>query len=157
MFNKLTSYIFILCLPFQFICSFAFSNQLEPSETSCQFYTDLQNAKLCPDTKYINQAEKLCKMYLRDQPYLGNEIQSFFPGVRKCLQEQLLLNLNNPSFCQNLEGFAIDSHIICYEENNYCDLSFLSKIKLGWLVKFNILHKTWFKTAQEINRTCSKN
>jgi hypothetical protein len=96
-------------------------------------------------------------MYLREEPFLGKEIQAFFPGVRKCLQEQLLLRIESPNFCQNINEIAIGSHITCYYENNYCNLSFLSKIKLGWLVKNNIIHKTWFKTAQEINRACLKN
>ncbi|MBK9323521.1 MAG: hypothetical protein IPM97_11370 [Bdellovibrionaceae bacterium] len=129
------------------------AQSLEPSATSCQFYRDLQSEYACPQSNYLQEAELLCEKYLKMEPELNEEIQGFFPGIRFCLQDRLREKLGS-QFCANLHEISIESHVSCYTENGFCDLSLRSKFILAWITWKKVFTSPWRETGQRINQSC---
>lgn len=128
----------------------------EPSTTSCQFYRDLQAQLSCPQSNYLNEAAELCEKYLKMEPHMNEEIREFFPGIRFCLQDRLREQLG-PQLCENLTEISVESHVSCYLENGFCDLSNVSKLKLAWITRDKVLKSPWRETGQQINQSCLLN
>lgn len=130
-----------------------FAQKFEPSETSCQFYQDLAQEYQCTQTNYLNEASQLCEKYLAHEPQMNNEIQIFFPKIRRCLQEKLQEQMG-PDFCDNLLYTSVDSHVYCYIEHGYCELSALSRAQLVWAIGRKLFKSPWLETGAKINQAC---
>lgn len=148
---------------FLFHCSPAFSERIHiaepnpdstrPSPSSCEFYLHLEEQLQCGADGYFQQVYPLCLEYLQNEKRLTKEIQDFFPRVRLCLQSELL-RLGSKLKCQSLDSVVIDSHLKCYTENEYCELSVVSKAQLAWLTLPSLESSLWRATAAAILNSC---
>ena len=125
-----------------------------PSKSDCEFYTELNNKIKCGKSNYLNEVQPLCEKYLLAENSLGSEIQIFFPNIRYCLQNELLKKLDE-NFCQNLNQISIESHVQCYVDNGYCELSPISQWRLIWITRSKIFKQPWLTTAHLLNGACA--
>jgi hypothetical protein len=134
-----------------------------PSSISCGYYQSLESELQCGPSSYISKwAGPMCEKYLEHETnpwkalFLTSELKAWFPRVRLCLQQKLEESKHELS-CAGLNDFAKSSHVECYIETNYCDLSPLSQIQLGRLSATALVLDTtglWQETLLGISEAC---
>lgn len=127
-----------------------------PSSQSCQYYQTLENSLQCgPDSYLIKSGYPLCEHYKRISPWMTDEIQKWFPKIRYCLQAALE-ERENEITCANLDQTALETHVDCYVQTGYCDLSLASKTQLSLVTLPRMTDSLWRKTAREILKACDR-
>jgi hypothetical protein len=127
---------------------------LVPSDSSCAFYSEIEELHQCGNESYLSDASYLCEKYLAAEPKLSAELQAFQKPIRLCLQKKLLEKSGANNFCSDLESTAVASHLECYHENNYCDLSREAKKQLRRLIGKKALEAPWFETGIRLLKSC---
>jgi len=148
------SYLIICGLLF---APLAVSATAQPSSESCAYYQSLEKELQCGPEAYLKKwAYPMCKKYLKLEPKLSAEVQAWFPAVRFCLQNSLALAQSQSQVnCENLDQVAIDSHVDCYVETGYCDLSDEDKSHLSGIMGSTIFSSAlWIETSLRITWAC---
>lgn len=132
------------------------STSVQPSKNNCSYYQLAEEQLQCGNKSYmIGTAYPQCLYYLKISKFLNHEIQNWFPQIRYCLQNEIEQNLHSIT-CDNINDFALNSHVNCYVSLGYCELSFLSKLQLTLITLPKLNEKIWQDTAKAINDECLK-
>jgi hypothetical protein len=116
--------------------SWAFNvDHCESSSSSCNFYQCAEREYQCGDKGYLmSVAEPLCDAaayeHISKTGKSNEQMSNFTKKVRYCLQEKVVEMSSNIKNCNDLKDKALDSHIPCFVNNGYCELSFLQKIRV---------------------------
>lgn len=115
-----------------FFGSFAVAMNCEPSSDACGFYGCAEKFEPCGKSGYNLQfGDKQCKKYLRAEPDTSPEMQEWLPKVRLCLQERMIDIMSETphgkKYCSTVNQLAFDSHVDCYLETGFCELSLEDK------------------------------
>lgn len=136
---------------------------LQPSPANCDFYQQIEEQMQCGPQGYFQKwAAPMCDKYIRSETnpvtglFLSQELKQWFPQVRMCLQEYLLSEIGTLT-CQNLDQHANQSHIECYIQTGYCELSAYAKLQLAGLSANAVLMDPvlWQQSAVEISKICT--
>lgn len=136
---------------------------LKPSAKNCEFYQQIEAQMQCgPDGYFQKWAAPMCEKYIRSQAnpitslFLSSELKQWFPKVRLCLQQYLLSEASHLS-CENLDEHANQSHVECYVETGYCELSTYAKLQLAGLSANAVFMDPvlWQQSALEISKICA--
>ncbi|MGZ5279725.1 MAG: hypothetical protein ACXWC9_07285 [Pseudobdellovibrionaceae bacterium] len=151
-----------------FLTSFALSNSslasMGPSALNCDFYQQIEDEMQCGPQAYFQRwAGPMCEKYLQSESnlfqslFLSSELKAWFPQVRLCLQEELALRFPD-LMCKNLDQHAKLSHIECYVQTGYCELSAYSKLQLAGLSANAVLldPNLWQHSIFEISQACAE-
>lgn len=124
-----------------------------PTNDSCNYYLCKASQLRCTDNDYpIRFGYRLCQRYLDDQAEAPRRLTAWLPKVRLCLQqkfEQLKV-----SSCSNIEDAAFSTHVDCYVQTGFCDLSNSDR---GWLIyetSWDMLYSESLRTAFAVNKAC---
>jgi hypothetical protein len=124
-----------------------------PSQDSCASYQCLENQKKCGAQSYIKTfGQPQCQKYLNMQPDVSNSLQIWFRNVRYCLQEKLIDNQKKS--CAELEKIGFDSHIECYLQTGFCDLSWADYTTVFRSVGASLFEGSSFTTGVQIEYAC---
>ncbi|MEZ0391833.1 MAG: hypothetical protein ACAH59_06440 [Pseudobdellovibrionaceae bacterium] len=136
--------------------SFSVSVQAaEPSSVTCEYYESLEQEMTCGPEGYLQKwAYPMCQMYIKKAPKLSGSLQAWFPEIRFCLQAKLH-EIKTELTCPNLEDLAIESHVSCYVETGFCNLSQSDQWKLMELINVNLFEPLWLETSARIVWACS--
>jgi hypothetical protein len=140
--------------------------QLQPSATNCDYYSQIESELQCGTDAYFQKwGGPMCKKYLLYETdplkslLLTDQLKAWFPKVRFCLQNELaqMLEAKNLS-CGNLNAQVNRSHVDCYMQTGYCELSVLSKAQLGSLSAEAMVMDPalWDPLALEISKNCAE-
>lgn len=132
------------------------------SSLSCDYYPQIEQELRCGPQSYFQKwGDPMCRTYLQYESnpikslFLTAELKQWFPQVRLCLQAYLSsqTDLN----CANLDHHANRSHIECYVQTGYCELSNLSKVQLASIsAKAVALDPLlWQQSALAITKICA--
>jgi hypothetical protein len=105
------------------------------SSRSCEFYQCAEAEYRCGSRGYfMSVAEPLCDTaayeHISKTGKSNKQISSFTKKVRYCLQEKIVKMSSGIKTCSGLKDKALDSHIPCFIENGYCELTFLQKVRV---------------------------
>ncbi len=101
-----------------------------PSESDCRFYAALEDQYQCGANGYFQKfALPLCQIYLNSEPTYSVPGQAFMREVRLCLQE--VFTDPPPMGCAEAKDYAMQSHVDCYKQSGYCDLSWRDTMHLA--------------------------
>lgn len=100
----------------------------------CVAYDDVEELFKCGSKGYpINYGGKYCKKFSENRHRFSDEGKKWLDATLECLVQEIVLiqdslrsqmNPNNrKTVCKRLKHLAFDSHIPCYLESGYCDLS----------------------------------
>jgi hypothetical protein len=93
------------------------------SAYSCGFYQCAEDVFRCGPAGYLLEVgAPLCN----PEAYTNSESEQtaqFTQNVRKCLQEQVIQFAPTIRSCSELKDKALNSHIPCFVENGFCDLT----------------------------------
>ena len=110
-------------------------NHCETSRNTCGFYKCAEAEYRCGGSGYLKSvAEPLCDQagyeHISKNGKENALLSDFTKKVRRCLQEQIVDMSPYIKSCTELKDKALDSHIPCFIENGYCELSFFQKIRV---------------------------
>jgi hypothetical protein len=136
----------------------------EPSKDSCNFYLAQEATRQCvhhrdKKSDYLTQyGYYYCNLFLYgDLPNRSVKLADFLVNVRFCLQNKLSA-FGPGGDCQDLDKFAFDSHVSCYVESKFCEVSLLDQLAVARAVAgFNILPRSIESAAQfaKIQKACA--
>lgn len=134
----------------------------QPSSLDCHFYLEIESEMRCGPQAYFQKwALPMCEKYVQYEtdPFkkwlVTSELRAWFPKVRLCLQQYLAAAGSNLS-CHNLPEHANQSHVQCYVQTGYCEMSGLSKAQLASLSAKAVIidPDLWEQSAWEIAEIC---
>ncbi|PIK13651.1 hypothetical protein [Halobacteriovorax sp. JY17] len=95
----------------------------EELKSDCEYYSCVEEQRHCGDKGYlIGFGKKYCMKFSSDEDYFSDEGKEWIQKVRECL----IKNLDLPSIdmsCKKFKRAQIKSHVPCYMESGYCELS----------------------------------
>ena len=130
-----------------------------PKAHSCDYYACAENQNPCGSSGYIlNFGARNCPKYLTAERELSKALRKMMPKVRLCLQEELEAIVSDTphdkNFCSAIEIAAFQSHVPCYLESGYCDLTTFEQWKILQLTGFSILHPLSVQAGLQIQAGC---
>ena len=98
----------------------------------CQFYACREAAHGCGASGYyVGFAEKYCVRFLQVlRPRMSPAGQRFLDVARDCLMRYVDTELPAANACDDVKARAFHSHIACYHDNGFCELSLADR----WLL-----------------------
>jgi hypothetical protein len=91
----------------------------------CQFYACREAEHACGTSGYyLGYAEKYCVRFLQAlRPRMSPDGQRFLDVARDCLMRYVDDNLPPADACDDVAARAFQSHVACYHDNGFCQLS----------------------------------
>ncbi len=111
-----------------FFLSILFSQKLYTQNdslliNSCSFYDSLETHFQCDNRGYpLSYGKKFCLKFLDKRGQFSEDGQQWIDSTMLCLMKHLN-NLDPDLSCKALRKEAFASHIPCYIDNGYCNLS----------------------------------
>ncbi|MDB4968499.1 MAG: hypothetical protein JWN44_4188 [Myxococcales bacterium] len=91
----------------------------------CQFYACREAEHACGASGYyLGYAEKYCVRFLQAlRPRMSPAGQRFLDVARDCLMRYVDAQLPAGDVCDDVKARAFQSHVACYHDNGFCQLS----------------------------------
>lgn len=88
----------------------------------------------CGPRGYVKQTGQLfCETFHQDENQIVDRpsasLRFWYQNVRKCLQDKLQ-NVHPPMSCSAVDRLAFQSHVSCYQQTNFCSLSFQDQVRV---------------------------
>ena len=149
----LSRYLFLcICLSAGFNVSAEFPPTCQPATTpnSCQFYANCLEAKnQCGKDGYaLGYGKKYCISF--NSLELSQQGEDWITATMACLQGALVDFANNTSSCESIKQTAFESHVKCYVNNGFCDLSLEDQVTISETVIWDAL-----TSVEGINQSAS--
>ncbi len=126
-----------------------------PSRNDCNYYLDVERDFKCGFKGYpLKFGYRLCEKYLEAQPGMTRAVQRWFPKIRYCLQNYLETERASIRDCKDLHRKAINSHINCYVQTGFCDLSVLDQAQIVQVTAFDILNPDVMGLSLRVKAAC---
>lgn len=142
---KLLGPIFVILLSVQAQARF--------SPGSCQVYQDLSAHLGCDQGNYLTRfGHHYCRLFEDELSLFSDGAQRTLIEIKLCLQQALI---NAPDLtCENAKQIGVGSHLVCYRQAGYCEMSPWDKALLGWLVLPSITDPDLLEAIRMIGRDC---
>ncbi|CAF2122998.1 unnamed protein product [Rotaria magnacalcarata] len=135
------------------------------SNSSCDFYIDLENISPCGSQGYVQKfIYKYCMAYLNQQDSFIN--QAWLNGIRVCLQQNMLNYLENNllASCPEIKKHGFDSHTDCYlnpdpsnPEVTFCRLPPQDMTRVVWIARSAVFEPAvWSQFGQLITHCATQ-
>ncbi len=150
---KLISQVLVLSL--SLVSTLAHAESCTPASDSCGFYTCMETQAQCGTEGYLTSfGGPLCRAYLDHEPKLSNNLQTWFPKVRYCLQAALL-QIGDQVKCDELDQKAFASHFDCYVSTGFCELTFRDQFEIIHLTGLEaMLNPSVIEVGLRVERHC---
>ncbi|WP_413568172.1 hypothetical protein ACLWBD_10775 [Bdellovibrio sp. HCB117] len=148
----MTRYLIFLALLFP-LTSVAQGNCF-PSENSCDFYQCKEQERQCGAEGYwMNFGHPYCESFLKDQQQFYPRTQVWLKDVRLCLQERVQ-QVSQEASCNDLHKQAMHSHVSCYVDTGFCDLTYLERARVYWYLKGALRSASTWQEAALLHQAC---
>lgn len=119
----------------------------------CDYYPALQAEMSCePDSYLIQFGEHYCRQFDKVREAFSADGLAAVEEIKVCLQTAIE---STPDVtCDNVKQISVDSHIQCYEQARFCEMSASDKSVLAKVVLPSITDPTLFRAIRKILRSC---
>jgi len=116
--------------------------------TVCSYYFQKHQELGCDQKNYlVNFGYKYCRLFVNAEHTYTKHAQGVLANIRTCLVNHLA---KQPHLtCENVAEIAIQSHVECYKENHFCELSAKDQMVTLWHIKAG-LHDPFFQTTMKL-------
>ena len=141
-----------------FISISAWASNCTSQLGQCGYYKCVQDEIRCSDSDYLSGfAIPYCYKYQADQKNYSDRGQIFLSKVRYCLQVKIEDFTNENQYaCKDLREYAIHSHIGCYLNSGFCELSMAEKMRIVLTAKSDLIHGDVRKAGLETMKLCNQ-
>lgn len=124
------------------------------SDSSCDFYICKEQEHPCgPRGYWMEFGQPYCEKFLLDEGSFSPQSQVWLQDVRLCLQERVA-DISSEFSCETIHKEAMHSHVSCYVDTGFCELTYFEKLKIYWYLKGALRNsRTWLE-AQLLNQAC---
>ncbi len=145
---------FLLALLFIILPILSHAN-CSASADSCEFYRCMEREQSCGKHGYWREfGYPYCQKFLTTQDRFSLTSQRWLTDVRECLQQRVGESVEHTS-CSSTYRIAMDSHISCYVDTGFCELSFPEQLKIFWNLKGALRRPITWKEAHLLNKACA--
>lgn len=124
------------------------------SDQSCDFYQCMEEQHPCGTKGYwLRFGAPYCKVFLRDQAQFSWRSQAWLQSVRLCLQERIG-EVSARQTCSGIYSEAMHSHVGCYVDTGFCQLSTREKFRVYWYLKGALRDARTWQEAKLLNEAC---
>lgn len=117
----------------------------------CNSYLAAAEDLGCDSKNYLVKfAYRYCSKFIEKEHIFSEKTQMTLNSIRNCLISDILED--NRLTCENAQIIGRKSHVNCYIQNGFCDISSRDKFKILWIIKSNFL--TEFKSVRKITKAC---
>jgi hypothetical protein len=129
----------------------------DPSRESCDFYHELAAEFQCGPKGYLEEfGIPLCEKYLNAESGLhSTQLVEWFREVRFCLQQKLEDERSSFGDCRELKKGALDSHLGCYRETGFCELSWVDRATVLRLTSWRVFTPEVLSLMVRTTKICS--
>ncbi|WP_347357244.1 hypothetical protein [Bdellovibrio sp.] len=125
-----------------------------PSDQSCDFYACKEREHSCGKKGYWqNFGYPYCQKFLKDEARFSPQSQIWLQDVRYCLQERIQ-HMAEGASCSNMHTIAMDSHVSCYVDTGFCDLSYVEQVRIYWYLKGALRSTDTWREAYLLKQAC---
>lgn len=133
----------------------AYSDTCVPSNNSCEFYECKENEFQCGSKGYwMSFGKPFCQKFLDHEQSFSDSSRNWLQDVRLCLQERVAETASTIS-CKKIHKFAMHSHVSCYVDTGFCDLSFTEQFVVYWHLKSALSDIETWREAHLLRRACA--
>lgn len=143
-------------------------NNCQASSTSCEAYSCLEEKVSCGEKGYfLKFGLKNCENFLEKEEEMSPSAQAWMPRVRLCLQAELFqitdqVQADAPIWssaktCKKIKKEAFKSHVDCYVETGFCELSWSDRLKIARIAGKDAFLPQSISTEMQILSICHKN
>lgn len=132
------------------------ADALTPNSENCDYYYEVENQYNCGKKGYpLKFGFRMCELYKKAEPKMPERVKEWFPKVRLCLQQFIHDNqFFSEKSCKDLRKAALNSHVKCYEDTGYCQLSFSDKLKIIEVTSTNMFSTSILSMAFKVESSC---
>ena len=137
-----------------FVLIFLFNFVRADNIAVCEFYKDKSQELNCNNENYLMSfGYKYCRLFFYPPNQVSQNAINVFEHIRPCLINDLQ-NYKNLT-CENTKSVAFQSHINCYVDNGFCELSEHDKGIIYNSALSAGLNSFAIRLAARITETCS--
>lgn len=127
-----------------------------PAQASvCDYYLEQSSQLGCPQYNYLKQfGYRYCERFLDRADVFNVESQWTLGKIRSCLIDSL--KTREDLTCENVAEIAWASHVPCYLNNNFCEMSLFDRYRVYWLLRDEVGTPFANEFSAEIIRVCGR-
>lgn len=126
-----------------------------PSSTSCEFYSCMEQRTPCGPRGYWKQLGlHYCQKFLFREDRFSEQAQAWLHESRLCLQERTKL-VSKGLACSQVQSAAMDTHVSCYVDTGFCELSLADKNKIIWYLLSALRFPSVWHEFWQVSRLCA--
>lgn len=148
---------FWIFLFFSFSFFLAKAETCVPQVNSCGFYLCEEKNYHCGPKGYpLGFGFKFCQAFLHSETQYSPKAQDWLRQVRVCLMKASLeVNSSETKTCGQVKKDSFRSHLGCYRDTGFCDLSKRDKLKILWTLRSSFVHREALRQAYLVTQECS--
>jgi hypothetical protein len=124
-----------------------------PFEGPCAFYRVKFHQLGCHGDNYLSEfGYRYCMAYLNLEPIFTRKSRVTLAGIRQCLVDTL--EQRTDLTCDNVKSIALQSHVPCYRNSDFCALPISEKLKILWVVRKTTMKSDHRKIMEQIMNEC---
>lgn len=138
---------------------FARAQLCEPDVSSCSFYLCQEQEHRCGPRGYpVGFGFKFCQLFLNTEKNYSNEAYGWLRRVRVCLMDSMneIVSRGRKS-CDQIKDEGFRSHLGCYIDTGFCDLSLRDQWKISWAMRTSFIHREVIRDGLSVMQACASN
>lgn len=146
------AFIFILLA---FIPLWSYGQVCAASSQSCEFYSCMEEKTHCGKNGYWKKLGlHYCQKFLFRENQFSSQAQEWLRASRLCLQERAQDFDVAKMTCQQMQSQALETHIGCYVDTGFCELSVQDRNKVYWHLSSSLVYPDIWRQAIKIRQIC---
>ncbi|WP_413288519.1 hypothetical protein [Bdellovibrio sp. HCB337] len=128
-----------------------------PDVNSCAFYVCQEKQQPCGPRGYpLGFGFKFCQIFLDTEQTYSVDAHAWLRRVRVCLMDSMNeLSENGPRSCKQIKDEGFRSHLGCYVDTGFCELSFADQWVISWSMRTSFVHPEVIRDGVAVMQACS--
>lgn len=149
--------ILLLHLGISFLVTVAHAGEIDcvPDANSCNYYLCKELKDPCGSKGYwLAYGYKYCRVFLTQTSHFPQTSKEWMYKTRYCLQKKLQYETRELE-CSEDRKIAMDSHVGCYIQSGFCQLSIKERAEIIWLLRSAFIQPMTYVEGLEVEYQCS--
>lgn len=124
------------------------------SYSSCDYYVCAEQHNPCGAQGYwIGWGHRICEIFLSKEETYSVEAAQWLRENRNCLQARAE-EIKEGAQCSGIRRAAMESHVACYVDTGFCELSLVDKAAVLWNLRSAMVAPEAWLEALNLNKAC---
>ena len=134
--------------------SFSSQAYCPSSYSSCDYYVCAEQHDPCgPKGYWMGWGHRFCQKFLDKEDQFSFEAAQWLRENRNCLQARAE-EITERSQCSGIRKGAMESHVACYVDTGFCELSLSDKASILWNLRAAMSAPEAWIEGLNLNKAC---